>query len=326
MKRLLLITTCLLTAAPAFAQSASMQSPAYQECTTLANTNPTQALAKADAWLKIDTSIASQHCRAMALYGLRRYPEAADTLNIVRNAIGPANIALRSYITRQASRAYINASQADKALSLLTSQINEIGNTKGDNANASRLTSDLLLDRARLNATYGKLEESAKDLDHAVSLTPVNTEVLLERAGIFEKLGDIPLAKNDVDAVLTINSGNSQARAMRDRLTGTGPTVAIPGTVVTQPAPAFVAPATTAPVTSVAVAPNPQETSTLIAPTPLLNSSTSAAPSETADAPVATTTTTPVKRKKYKKKVAPKATPAAAPSSVQLPLPDAQAP
>lgn len=321
MKRLLLITTCLLTAVPAFAQSASMQSPAYQECTTLANTNPTQALAKADAWLKIDTSIASQHCRAMALYGLRRYPEAADTLNTVRNAIGPANIALRSYITRQASRAYINASQADKALSLLTSQINEIGNTKGDNANASRLTSDLLLDRARLNATYGKLEESAKDLDHAVSLTPVNTEVLLERAGIFEKLGDIPLAKNDVDAVLVINSGNSQARAMRDRLTGTSATVAIPSTVVTQPAPA-----TTTLVAPVAPAANPQETSTLVAPTPLLNSSTSAAPSETADEPVAPA---PVKRKKYKKKATPKPAPAttsATAPSVKLPLPDAQAP
>ena len=39
MKNLLLTTICLLLAAPAFAQSTSMQSPAYQECSALAGTN-----------------------------------------------------------------------------------------------------------------------------------------------------------------------------------------------------------------------------------------------------------------------------------------------
>ena len=294
MKRLLLVTTCLLAAIPAFAQSTSMQSPAYQECTTLANTNPTQALAKADAWLRIDNGIAAQHCRAMALYGLHRFPEAADALATVRSSIGLENISLRSYVTRQAVRAYINASQADKALALLNAEINELGNTRGDNANAAHLTADLLLDRARLNETYGKLDESAKDLDHAVSLTPVNQEVLLERAGVFEKLGDIPLAKNDLDAVLTINSGNSQARTMRDRLTGTRATIAIPSAVVASPA--LVAPA--APVNAANAAQvmpveasvqAPQDTSTLVAPTPML--SATATPNDTAASSATPTTT-----------------------------------
>jgi hypothetical protein len=257
MKRLLLMTTCLLMTTPAFAQSASMQSPAYLECTGLATSNPAQALAKADAWMKIDAGIAAQHCRAMALYGLRRFAEAGDGLALVRDAIGPENITLRSYVTRQAVRAYINASQADRAFALLGAQINEIGSFRGDNGNAARLTSELLLDRARLNVTYGKLDDAAKDLDHAVSLTPVNQELLLERASVFEKLGDAPLAKNDIDAVLTINSSNSQARAMRDRLNGNARNVqaiAVPATVVAPaPTPVSVAPAVPANVTAPAL-------------------------------------------------------------------------
>ncbi len=279
MKRALLSTTYLLLATPVFAQSVSMQSPAYQECASLANTNPAQALAKADAWLAIDNSIASEHCRAMALYGLHRYAESADILNTVRNAIGPENISLRSYVTRQAARAFVNANQADKSFNLLNSEITEIGNTKGDNANAAHLTADLLLDRARLNENYGKLEEAAKDLDHAVSLTPVNQDVLIERAGVFEKLGDVPLAKNDIDAVLTINSGNSKARAIRERLTGTHATVAIPSSVVDSQPP-LVNAGNAAPVVGVVTGlnMNSYDNSTLVAGTPLLASSSAVTP------------------------------------------------
>ena len=92
MKRYLLLTTCLLAASASFAQSAITPSPAYQECTALAATNPGQALVKADAWLKIDTSVAAQHCRAMALYGLRRFAEAGDGLAIVREGIAKENV------------------------------------------------------------------------------------------------------------------------------------------------------------------------------------------------------------------------------------------
>ena len=298
MKRLLL-TISLFAAAPAYAQPAGMQSPAYQECTSLANTNPAQALAKAEAWLRIDNGIAAQHCRAMALYGLHRFSEAADALATVRNALGAGNISLHSYVTRQAVRAYINGSEADKALALLNAEIGELGNTRGDNATPAHLTADLLLDRARLHETYGKLDESAKDLDHAVSLTPVNQEILLERAGVFEKLGDVPLAKNDLDAVLTINSGNSQARTMRDRLNGTRAGIAIPSTVVASPAltaPAVANTQFTAPVMPVEAAPqNQQDTSTLTAPTPML--APTATPNDS-DASNATPTTTHKKHTK----------------------------
>jgi tetratricopeptide (TPR) repeat protein len=220
MKRLLLVTTCLLTSIAAHAQTSGMQSPAYQECTSLATSNPAQALTKAEAWLKIDSGIAAHHCRAMALFGLRRFAEAGDALSAVRDMITPDNIGLRSYVARQTSQAYMNANITDKALAALGTQINDISTHRGDNANAAKLTADLLLDRARLSVTYGKLEDAAKDLDHAVSLTPVNEEILLERAGVFEKLGDKSLAMSDAQAVIKLNNSNTKARDMMARLSG----------------------------------------------------------------------------------------------------------
>jgi tetratricopeptide (TPR) repeat protein len=238
MKRLLLITTCLLTTVAAHAQTAGMQSPAYQECTSLATSNPAQALTKAEAWLKIDSGIAAQHCRAMALFGLRRFAEAGDGLAAVRELITRENVALRSYVARQASQAFMNANMTDKALAALTNQINDIGNYRGDNANAAKLTADLLLDRARLSATYGKLEDAAKDLDHAVSLTPVNEDVLIERSGVFEKLGDKSLAMSDAQAVIKLNSANNKAKDIIARLSGNmqGSGIQPPANLVASPA------------------------------------------------------------------------------------------
>ena len=220
MKSLLLFTSCLLIATPVFAQSALTQSPAYQECSNLATSNPAQALVKAESWLQIDNGIPAQHCRAMALYGLRRFDESANALAAVRDAISPENAALRSYIARQTSRALVNANRADQALAMLGAQIAELSKVRGDNANAAKLTSELLLDRARVNANYGKLTDATQDLDHAVSLAPINEEVLIERASVFEKLGDLPLARSDAEVVLKLNSGHKQAKEMLARLNG----------------------------------------------------------------------------------------------------------
>lgn len=244
MNRTLLLLTCTLATSAAWAQATITQSPAYQECTALASTNPAQALVKAEAWLKIDSSIAAQHCHAMALYGLRRFGEAGDALSIVRDGIGTDNVALRSYIARQAARAWLNATLADKALALLSAQITELGTVRGDNAATAKLTSELLLDRARLNASYGKFDDATKDLDHAISLTPIDEEVLMERAGVFEKLGDLPLARSDAHVVLKLNANNAAAKTLLTRLGAIKP-----------PAANLSAPAVTTPERAAATAP-----------------------------------------------------------------------
>lgn len=260
MNRIALLTSCLtalLAAHAAIAAEGTInQTPAYQECSQLASTNPAAALAKAEDWMRIDNGIAAQHCRAMALYGLRRYDEAATALTAVRDAITPDNIGLRTYLARQISRAWINANRTDTAINVLSTQINDISQVKGDNATAAKLTSDLLLDRARIQVSYGKLDDATKDLDHAVSLTPINEDVLMERASVFEKLGDKPLARSDAEIVHKLNSGNSAAREMLQRLGG------LPQTAVGLASPAASTPA----VTQAAVAAEPASGEDVTAP------------------------------------------------------------
>ena len=218
MKKALAATVILFTATTAVAQTGIAPSPAYKECTALAASNPAQALTNAEEWLKVDASMPAQHCRAMALFGLGRYVEAGEALTTTRDMIEKGNISLRSYVTHQAVQAWINANRVDAALATLGTQISEMNVAKGNNALAAKLSSNLMLERARIHLTYGKARSALPDLDQAVSLTPVNTDVLLARATAFEKLGDEGLARADAQAVLIIQPTNENAKLMLGRL------------------------------------------------------------------------------------------------------------
>lgn len=192
--------------------------PAYKECTALAGTNPIAAEAKANEWLKVDQGVGAMHCRAMALFGQRRFAEAADALALARNKIAPENITLRTYVTRQAVQAWQEAGRPDSAIAAIGVQITELATIRGDNATEAKLTSELLLDRARIRATYGQYAEAVQDLDHAVSLAPTNEDVLLERSSAFEQLNDLSLARNDLLAVLRLNPTNAKALETQKRV------------------------------------------------------------------------------------------------------------
>jgi tetratricopeptide (TPR) repeat protein len=223
--KLLTYSLCLLTLAGAQSASAAegasfAASPAYQECATLAASDPEAALAKADSWLKIDDSVAAHHCRAMALYGLKHYDKAASELDGVRLKIDPADIAMRAYVTRQTARAWVSASKPENALHVLGEQVNEMTMTRGDNVTQAKLATDLLLDRSRIRMNYGQLAEAVQDLDQAISLSPGNEDVLVERAKIFAQLGDNALAQRDLQVVLRMNPKHAEAiglmRVLRD--------------------------------------------------------------------------------------------------------------
>ncbi len=217
MKYLPALLLSTLLAPPALAAD-FVQPPAYKECTALAASNPQAALDKANAWLKIDDGFAAHHCRAMALYGLGQFDKAAPELMLVREKIVPDNIALRTYVARQGAKAWLNAGQTDKALALLEAQIHEMSIGKFDNATEAQLSSGLLLDRARLRVQYGQSAQAVQDLDHAITLTPLDTDVLLERALAFEQLGDKSLAKQDAQAVLRLDPKNEPAADLMRRL------------------------------------------------------------------------------------------------------------
>lgn len=208
----------LLATASAGAASPFVQPPAYKECSGQAKNDPRAALQKANEWLAIDDSFTAHHCRAMALYAMRDFEQAAQALELVRSKILPEQIALRTYVARQAADAWEQAAQSDKALALLSTQIGEMGIGKSDNATEARLSAQLLLDRARLRLHFGQETEAVQDLDHAISLSPLNEDVLMQRALAFEQLGDKALATQDAKAVLRLKPGHEAATALLERL------------------------------------------------------------------------------------------------------------
>lgn len=211
------------TQANAAAAQSFTSSPAYKECTALTSSDPAKALVKADEWLKIDDSIGAHHCRAMALYGLKRFEDAGSELDTVRLKIDPDDIAIRTYVTRQGARAWVDAGKPENAIRVITEQVNEMTMKRGDNATQARLATELLLDRSRIRVEYGQLGEAVQDLDQAISLSPGNENVLLQRAKIFAQLGDNALAQQDLQVVLRMNPKHEEAialmRVLRDAKT-----------------------------------------------------------------------------------------------------------
>src|ERR1019366_4624037 len=85
----------------------------YQSCLSLANLNPTAALGVAADWSKAKGGAPAEHCTAMALIELRRYPEAAARLDALGRAPDMGN--LRSSVFDQAGNAWMLAGDAAKA-------------------------------------------------------------------------------------------------------------------------------------------------------------------------------------------------------------------
>jgi tetratricopeptide (TPR) repeat protein len=214
------LTLSVFTLLLAFSAHAEgiVQSPAYQECSKLAVTDPVKALAKANEWLRIDDGIPPHHCRAMALFGLQRFEQSADALELIRDKAPTNDITLQSYLTHQAAKSWVSAGKVEAALGSIARQLDLMGKVKNDNVTAAQLSAELLIDRAEIRSNYGQLKEAARDLDHAISLTPLNVDALLARADIFARLGDVGLANADAQSVLRLEPANEKARVLLTKI------------------------------------------------------------------------------------------------------------
>ncbi len=209
-----------LLAAAAPAAESFTTSPAYEACATLATTDAAAALKKAEDLARTDNTIGSAHCRAMALYGLRRYQEAGEALDKIRDALPEGEEVLRSYVTRQAARAWVEAGQHEKARRSLSVQIARLAPRAHDQPRTGRQVSELLLDRAGIYMKQGQTTDAVQDLDHALSLRPNGEDLLLARAELLLAIGDKALAQEDLQRILRMNPRQPQALAKMRSLKG----------------------------------------------------------------------------------------------------------
>lgn len=184
------------------------QSQKYEDCSANAEKKPSLALAESEAWLKKSgPSSAAYHCKALALFYLKRFTESAELLEYMASILPRDSRKLWVNVMRQASVARVHAGMTDKALADLG-----IALTYAIDQNLREPAVELLLDRARLYASLDMLMDAVQDTDHALSLSPGDTKVLLERARNLRNAGKYDLAREDIQRVLKTEPANTEAR------------------------------------------------------------------------------------------------------------------
>src|SRR6201999_1942715 len=120
---------------------------------------PTEALRTAVEWSKTKGGAPADHCLAMALTELKRYPEAAARLDALGRAPDMGN--LRASVFDQAGNAWMLAGDGAKATASFSAAL---ALSAGD--------ADLYADLARAQAMQKAWPEVESDLNAALALQP----------------------------------------------------------------------------------------------------------------------------------------------------------
>jgi tetratricopeptide (TPR) repeat protein len=166
----------------------------YDRCLQLAHSDPQKAYDDAESWRNIGGGFPAQHCAAVALVGLKRYPEAASKLEALANAMMQAGPEMRGDAMEQAGQAWLLAGKPNEAKSAFNAAL---GFKPKD--------TELLIDRAEANALGGKYFESIDDLNAVLDQTPNRVDALVYRASAYRQLGSIDLATDDIDRALRLD-------------------------------------------------------------------------------------------------------------------------
>jgi tetratricopeptide (TPR) repeat protein len=208
----------------------------YQNCLSLANLNPTAALGAATEWGKNKGGAPAQHCAAMALVELHRYPDAAARLDALGRA--PDLGKLRASVFDQAGNAWMLAGDAAKAAASFSAALALSAGDADLYADLARAQAmqkawpevesdlnaalglqpkrvDLLVLRASARAAQGKLEAARDDTNTALKIKPNSAEALVQRGEIAHGAGDLVAARRDFETALKFVSGGETADAAR---------------------------------------------------------------------------------------------------------------
>jgi tetratricopeptide (TPR) repeat protein len=211
----------------------------YDNCLSLANLNPAPALGVANKWVEERGGAPAQHCAALALVGLKHYPEAAEKLDALGRAPGMGD--LRASLFDQAGNAWMLAGEISKAVGSFQAALALSSNDAdlyGDLARAQAMQSDwpeveadlnaalalnakrpdLLLLRASARHAQNRIADARADIEAALALSPKNADALVERGGIRRDSGDFKGARADFQAALALKPPAATEDAARRNL------------------------------------------------------------------------------------------------------------
>ncbi len=195
-------------AAPAKAPPAKQPADeTYDACMATAHADPQKGVERALAWRKQGGGVAAEHCLATGLVGRGDAAEGAELLEELAGTQTKALPVLRSRLYDQAGRAWLRAGKDRRAWDALS-----------DGLKIDPDSTDLLVDRAIVNAGLGLTWDAMDDLDHAVKLAPGRADALVLRAAAWRRLGHPELAADDIDRALAIAPNDADALLERGNL------------------------------------------------------------------------------------------------------------
>jgi len=176
---------------PATPRNAEADAAIYDRCLKLAKQNPGAAQSLAQTWHEQGGAHPADHCAAVALFGLKRYKEAATRLEALAQAMTTAPAELRADVLDQAGEAWLLSGDAVRAYAAA-------GQAVGLQPNDP----ELLLDRAEAAAAAGYYDKAVADLDHVLKADPSRVEALIYRASANRALDRRDAALADVEKAL----------------------------------------------------------------------------------------------------------------------------
>ena len=165
----------------------------YRRCLDEARSVPDKALAEADDWRRADGGFPAAHCAAVALFGLKRYAEAAQRFEDLAGAMMQRRPDLRAGALEEAGQAWLLAGKPAAARAAFDA--------------ALRFTprdAELYIDRARADGAADAFRDAVDDLDAALAIDPGRADALVYRASAYRELGRLDRARADVGRALEL--------------------------------------------------------------------------------------------------------------------------
>ena len=137
----------------------------------LAHKDPDAALEATLAWQDMNSGSAARHCRAVALFNLGQYEQAAKRFNAVSDTMGNAPATVRAAMLAQAGAAWFQAERLEKAYA---TQIAALKFTLHN--------PQIVIDRATTLGSVLSYWEAIDDLNPVIAADPEQTDALTLRA------------------------------------------------------------------------------------------------------------------------------------------------
>ena len=165
----------------------------YDRCLELVKRDAGRANEAAQNWHASGGGAAALHCEALALAGLKRFDEAAQTLEDAASAEAGGTPTLRAELLDQAGNAWLLAHDSEKAEAALSKALE-----------LEPKNEDVLSDRARERGAARNWHGAFEDLTAVLALDPDRADVYVLRASALHAEGHRAEAKADIAHALTI--------------------------------------------------------------------------------------------------------------------------